>query len=91
MTQNTPLTVINVTVKPRGELLFASSEDLFGLNIVAPNEEELCARLIPAVKWLFKQNKGMDVDVIIPSQPSDFSMDAAPRKTLEQLVVARAA
>lgn len=91
MTQNTPLTVINVAVKPRGGLLYASSEDLFGLNIAAKNEEELTTRLITAVKWLFKQNKGMDVEVMVPSQPNDFSARAVSNRTLEQLVVAAAA
>lgn len=89
MTQNTPTTVINVSVKDRGGVLYASSDDIFGLNIAAKNEDELCSRLKVGVKWLFKQNHGMDVDVLIPSAPADFPK--APHKMLEQLVVAAAA
>lgn len=91
MTQDTPTTVINVTVKNRGDLLFASSEDIFGLNVVAPNEDELCKRIVAAVKWLFKQNRGMDVQVLIPSPAREFSSHPAANRSIEQLVIAPAA
>lgn len=78
MTQNTPTTVINVAVESRDDVLFASSEDLFGLNITAANQDELCSRLKIAVKWLFKQNRDMDVDVIIPSSPAEFPAKSHP-------------
>jgi hypothetical protein len=89
MTHNTPTTVINVTVKPRGGMLFASSEDVFGLNIAAPDEATLCERLKTGVKWLFKQNHNLDVDVLIPSEPASFPH--ASERMLHQLVVAAAA
>lgn len=89
MTQNTPTTVINVSVRSRGGILYASSDDIFGLNIAANSEAELGDRLKTAVKWLFKQNQGLDVDVMIPSAPSEFPH--ASHKMLEQLVVAAAA
>ena len=89
MTQNTPTTVINVTVKPRGGVLYASSADIFGLNVVALNDEHLRDRLITAVKWLFKQNQKVDVDVMFPTDPAEFPR--ASSATVDRIVVAAAA
>lgn len=89
MTQDTQTTVINVMVNNRDGLLFASSEDLFGLNICAKNDDELCERLKAGVKWLYKQNKGLDVEVMIPTAPAQFPN--ATNRVLEQLVIAQAA
>lgn len=89
MTQTTPTTVINVTVRTRGGYLYASSADLFGLNVVAPDEAEMRSRLDKAVKWLYRQNHDMDVEVMFPSVPAEFPRaNTAP---LEQLVIAKAA
>jgi hypothetical protein len=89
MTQNTPTTVINVSVRSRGGILYASSDDIFGLHIAAKSEDELCARLKVGVKWLYKQNHGVDVEVFVPSDPAQFPQ--ATHKSLEQLVIAAAA
>lgn len=89
MTDNTQTTVINIMVTNRDGQLFASSDDLFGLNICAQNEDELCAQLKTGVKWLFKQNRGIDVEVMIPTSPRQFPN--ATNRVIEQLVIAAAA
>lgn len=88
MTHDANTTVINVKVAHDGGQLYASSDDIFGLNVTAANESELCERVVAGVKWLFKQNKKMDVDVIIPSAPSDFPHIG--HRSCAQLVIAAA-
>jgi len=88
MTQSTPTTVINVTARARGGLFYASSSDLFGLNIVASSEDQLKERLVKAVTWLYKQNHKMDVTVMFPSAPSEFPNKATA--SYDHLVIAAA-
>ena len=89
MTQDTPTTVINVTVKSRGGVQYASSADLFGLHVAASNDDQMRERLIVAVTWLYKQNKGTDVVVNFASDPSDFPR--VSQAAIGQMIVARAA
>ncbi len=89
MTHDANITVINVRVQNAGGQLYASSDDIFGLNITATNEPDLCDRLKAGVKWLFKQNKNVDVEVSIASEPSDFPHHVQPRNC-SRLVVATA-
>lgn len=89
MTDNTQTTVINVAVCNRDGQLYASSNDLFGLNICAKNDDELIERLKAGVKWLYRQNHDLNVEVMVPTSPNTFPR--ATNRVLEQLVVAAAA
>lgn len=82
-------TVIRVAVSNRDGMLFASSKDVYGLHICARNDDELCERLKVSIKWLFKQNRNLDINVIIPTTPSEFPQRT--NRVLEELVIAAAA
>lgn len=92
MTHTTPTTVIDITVRQRGGSLFACSADMFGLNIVAADAAQLRDRLTTALKWLYKQNQNVDVEVLFPSTPAEFPRaNPANQESVAQLVIAAAA
>ena len=64
MTNRSPVAIIHVQIVPNAGSFFASSNDLPGLHVAASSEEKLCDRVIQAIKFLFKTNRGMEVDVV---------------------------
>lgn len=75
MTANSSGAVIRVRIKRSGGYIRATSKDVPGLFLCSQDSETLERNIIPAIKLLFKLNRGLDVEV--------FPMAATPERIQE--------
>lgn len=86
MTNGTSVTTVLVSVVPHGNYLIANSRDIPGLHVWGESEEQLCERVVHAIKTLYKANKGIDVQVFPRSDPDEFP--ALPDRACSSFVIA---
>lgn len=72
MSNNQPLTVIELVIENRAGYIYISSVDVPGLHIWGDDPKKLCKKIVPAIKLLFKLNRGLDVEVLPASKPEEF-------------------
>ena len=81
MTSNTTITVVQVILSHKDGYYFATSEDVPGLHLCSQDRAKLESYIIPAIKLLFKDNRGLDVEVLRYSDPKSFPEPASPSIT----------
>lgn len=86
MTQNTLTTIINIDHEVQSGVWYASSEDVFGLNVTASGMDQLKERLVTAIKWLYEKNENTSVEVHFPNDPIDFTKHQ-PKHNFNQVVL----
>lgn len=64
--------VIEVHFEFRYGRLHVRSEDVPGLYLCGPDTEKVMDDIIPAIKALFKLNRGWDVEVVPETEISEF-------------------
>lgn len=72
MPNGTPLAVIMLTIERAGGLITITSKDVPGLHISSYDVKSACSNVIPAIKILFKKNRGLDVEVVPAADPITF-------------------
>jgi predicted RNase H-like HicB family nuclease len=72
MPENTTIAVIELTVEQRAGYTYVSSKDVPGLHLWGDDEEKVFRNIAPAIKILFKRNRGLDVEVVPASDPKEF-------------------
>ena len=72
MTANTPIAVIELNIENRGGYVYVSSEDVPGLHLWGDDIQKVCQKIIPAIKLLFRLNRGLDIEVMPASSPNEF-------------------
>ena len=79
------VTTISVDVSARPDHLMATSNDLPGLNVCATSVEQVCARVVEAIKILYRLNHGIDGEVY---QATDSKIFPARPQVCERFAVA---
>lgn len=72
MTSNTALAVIELRIENRSGYIYVSSEDVPGLHLWGDDAKKVCQKIIPAIKLLFRLNRGLDVEVVPAASPNEF-------------------
>jgi hypothetical protein len=91
MTRDTSFAVIELHYVQRSGYLYVTSPDVPGLHLCGSDFRAVCDDVIPAVKTLFKLNRGIEVDVV-PETEIDVFPRAPQRlelpigKSMERLV-----
>jgi predicted RNase H-like HicB family nuclease len=62
MTQPQAL-LVQLDIQPDGEHFYGSSRDVPGLHVCGNTREEVCESAVAAIKFLFKHNRGVNVEV----------------------------
>jgi hypothetical protein len=71
MNKESEFAVITVTAELQGSYYFVSSPELPGLALMGKNHTELFDKLPYLIKELYKDNYGMDVQVVKASEPEE--------------------
>ena len=78
MPTNVSTAVVRIEFERLGSgYVFASSPDVAGLYLVGDSEEKLSTKIIPAIKQLYKLNRGLEVEVTEAADPA-FSNEPPP-------------
>lgn len=72
MTANTPFAVIELIIENRAGYIYVSSKDVPGLHLWGDDAQKVCKKIIPAIKMLFRLNRGLDVEVVPAASPNVF-------------------
>jgi hypothetical protein len=72
MTKQTAFATIKLNVAHLGGMTYISSDDVPGLHLAGSDVSELCKQIEPAIKMLFKLNRGLDVAVQPASSTQTF-------------------
>ncbi len=70
-------TVIKLEMEQREGLFYVSSADVPGLHLAGYDMRKVLADVVPAIKYLFKMNRGLDVEVR-PASPVERFPDPGP-------------
>ena len=82
-------TILSIRAEWRDGTLYLSSDDVPGLFLSGDDQEAVMHDLIPAIKALFKMNRGVDVDVYPVAPSSQFpEYGAVPAFMAAQQLVA---
>lgn len=76
MTTQTPAFIIRVQVRPDAGRFFASSPDVPGLHVWGDSRDALCERVVQGIKFLFRMNRNIEVEVTPLSPAEAFPMPA---------------
>jgi hypothetical protein len=85
MTTHGPVTIVQVNVKQDATGYYASSPDIFGLNMRGDSFDALCECVVEGIKWLYKLNHQLDVDVVMAADPKTLQYE---HKMFNRFVVA---
>lgn len=66
------ITTIRVHVERQGKHFVAYSDDLPGLNLIGKRQKDVLADVPSAIKYLYKQNSGIDVSACPMVKPMEF-------------------
>ena len=80
MPKATAYMVIEVQFKTQDGYLHVTSEQVPGLYLCGPDPQDVIDDIIPAIKALFKLNRGWDVEVVPETEASQFP---SPREKLD--------
>jgi hypothetical protein len=83
MTQAQAL-VVEIEFQHVGDFVYASSRDVPGLHVCGGNRDEACESAVSAIKYLFKHNRGMKVDV--RPAADDFESFAQPMQNCDRFI-----
>lgn len=72
MTNDTRVTTVVVNIQPEGAYFVAHSVDVPGLHVWGESQEQVCERVMKAIKLLFKLNRHIDVEVYPSADPDTF-------------------
>jgi hypothetical protein len=79
--------VAEVQIKEKGGSIHAYSDEIPGLHVVGQDRELVLEDVITAIKFLYKEVKGMAVDVKWADSPATFFSKERPMKNFERFVM----
>jgi hypothetical protein len=74
---NASVTIVEVEIQRKDGYVFANSKDVPGLHLCSQDPQVVAQSIIPAIKMLFKLNRGLDVEVV-PAADIDAFPTPAP-------------
>jgi hypothetical protein len=58
-----PIETVRIKIERRGDCVYVSSEDVPGLWLWGKDPDQVLNNIAPAIKALYKHNRGIDVEV----------------------------
>lgn len=76
--------MVEVDIQKVGEQFYASSQDVPGLTVCGDTREQACESAVAAMKYLFKRNRGVDVEIMPAAE--DFGSFSDPVESCDRFV-----